>query len=182
MGRRGRNQLRLETRFFVTTTIVDHALVFANEDYCKILIRNIRHYQQRYRFTILGYVLMPSHFHRVVEVDPAFGTISDIMRDIKKHCAWDLLEALRSDRRNDLIRIFEDAASECDDQRLKVWMDRFDAEVIRNEDMLRTKLEYIRNNPVKAGLVAKAEEYRFSSARNYISNDHSILRVKTDWY
>jgi len=182
MGRRGRSQLRLETRFFVTTTIVDHARVFANEGYCMILIRNIQHYQQRFRFTVLGYVLMPSHFHWVVEVDPAFGTISDIMRDIKKHSAWDLLETLRSDQRNDLIRIFADAASGYDDQRSKVWMDRFDDEVIRNEAMLRTKLEYIHQNPVKAGLVAKAEDYRFSSARNYILNDHSVLRVKTDWY
>jgi putative transposase len=182
MGRRGRNQLRLETRFFVTTTIVDHTRVFTNEGYCSILIRNIKYYQQRYRFTVLGYVLMPSHFHWVVEVDPAFGTISDIMRDIKKYSAWDLLEAIRSDRCNDLIRIFEDAAFGYDDQKSKVWMDRFDDEVIRNEAMLRTKLEYIHYNPVKAGLVAKAEDYRFSSARNYILNDHSVLRVKTDWY
>jgi hypothetical protein len=30
------------------------------------------------------------------------------------------------------------------------------------------KLEYIHNNPVKAGLVYKAEEYVFSSAANYV--------------
>jgi len=33
--------------------------------------------------------------------------------------------------------------------------------------LLPQKLEYIHNNPVVAGIVEKAEEYIYSSARNY---------------
>jgi putative transposase len=32
---------------------------------------------------------------------------------------------------------------------------------------LREKLNYIHNNPVEAGIVSKAEEYLYSSARDY---------------
>ena len=46
---------------------------------------------------------------------------------------------------------------------------------------LITKLDYIHNNSVKAGLVEYSEDYRFSSARNYIMDDHSVIKVKTDW-
>jgi hypothetical protein len=60
-------------------------------------------------------------------------------------------------------------------------MPRFDDEVIQNEAMLLTKLDYIHNNPVKAGLVENPEDYRFSSARNYSMDDHSVIIVKTDW-
>ena len=60
-------------------------------------------------------------------------------------------------------------------------MNRFDDEVIQNVGMLRTKLEYIHNNPVQAGLVASPEEYKYSSARNYILGDHSIIEIFTDW-
>jgi len=31
----------------------------------------------------------------------------------------------------------------------------------------RQKLDYIHNNPVRAGIVDKAEEYRYSSARDF---------------
>jgi putative transposase len=182
MALRGRSQFPLEKCFFVTTTVVNHVHVFANEDYCWILIRNIQHYQQQYKFSVLGYVVMPSHFHWIVEVEPACGTISDIMRDIKKFCAWEVFEAVKRDQRNDLIKIFTGAARGYRKQSLKFWTDRFDDEVIRNEAMLRTKLEYIHNNPVKAGLVSSVGDYRFSSARNYILGDHSVVEVKTDWF
>ena len=39
--------------------------------------------------------------------------------------------------------------------------------VIYTEAFAAQKLEYIHNNPVDAGIVEKAEEYIYSSARNY---------------
>jgi len=68
-----------------------------------------------------------------------------------------------------------------DDQKRKFWIKRFDDEVIRNAGMLRTKLECIHNNPVKAGLVTNPEDYKYSSARNYVLDDHSVIEVDTDW-
>ena len=94
MGLRGRATLADECFFFVTTTVVNHAPVFTQDKYCDILIHNIKHYQERYKFVVLGYVIMPTHFHWIVEVEPKLGTISDVMRDIKKYSAWDLMEAL----------------------------------------------------------------------------------------
>jgi len=46
--------------------------------------------------------------------------------------------------------------------------------------MFWTKLNYIHKNPVKSGIVLKAEDYKYSSARNYSINDHSILGVNTE--
>ena len=40
------------------------------------------------------------------------------------------------------------------------------------------KLNYIHNNPVEAGLVEKAEDYLYSSARNYSqTNNHGLLEI-----
>jgi hypothetical protein len=60
-------------------------------------------------------------------------------------------------------------------------MPRFDDEVIRDQQMFCTKLNYIHSNPIKAGLVTKAEDYKYSSARNYIRDDHSILKVDIEY-
>ena len=84
MGLRGRDKLTDESIFFVTTSIVKHANVFTQYKYCDILVSNILHYQKRYCFTILAYVIMQSHFHWIIIVDKSKGNISDIMRDIKK--------------------------------------------------------------------------------------------------
>jgi len=181
MGRRGRSLLKDETTFFVTTTVVNFAKVFTSDKYCDILVRNIRHYQKQYKFDIIGYVIMPSHFHWIVEVNPEFGTISDVMRDLKKFSSWDLLEALENYKKSGLLQMFRLESRGYSDQKHKFWMKRFDDEYIRNDEMLTTKLDYIHNNPVAAGLVSIPEDYKYSSARNHILGDHSVLKVKTDW-
>ncbi len=181
MGRRGRLSLTDDEVFFVTTTVVNFTKVFVEDLYCDILINNIKYYQQQYGFIIFGYVIMPSHFHWIVRIQQKKGTISDVMRDIKKHSAWDMMEALQKENRPDLLRLFELNAQSYPDQHRKFWMKRFDDQVIRNPGMMRTKLEYIHNNPVKAGLVANQEDYKYSSSRNYFLNDHSVLKIDCDW-
>ena len=159
MGRRGRaNILEFNDTFFVTTTVVEFIKIFLSECYCDILVNNIKHYQQRYSFKILGYVIMPSHWHWIVTIDRTKGTLSDIMRDIKKYSAWDLMDMLEKEGRNDLLETFARNAQEYPDQKRKLWMPRFDDEAIRNREMFKTKLDYIHNNPVSAGLVYKPED------------------------
>jgi putative transposase len=179
MGLRGRNNLTEEHFFFVTTTVVRFLPIFRNFLYCNILIENIKHYQKRYKFDILGYVIMPSHFHWIVEVFPEFGTISDIMRDIKKFTAWQIFDEIKKLENASFDKVFKEESHGIADQERKLWIKRFDDEVIRDQRMFWTKLIYIHNNPVEAGLVFKPEDYKYSSARNYLRNDHSIITVNT---
>ena len=180
MGRRGRTDFKDENYFFVTTTIVNHARAFICEPCCTALINNIKYYQAKYKFSILAYIIMPPHFHWILEINPEKGTISDIMRDIKKHSAWDIMEILEKLNDNELIKLISQSAESYKDQKRKLWEKRFDDEVIRNQKMFFNKLYYIHNNPIKAGLVNLPEEYKYSSAKNYVNDDYSILFVDTE--
>lgn len=181
MGRRGRNNLTEERFYFVTTTVVRFTPVFANQHFCDILMSNIKHCREKYNFVVLGYVIMPSHFHWNLIVNPKFGTISDIMRDIKKFTAWQIFDNLEENKNDALLKISHESAEGLKDQIRKLWMPRFDDEVIRNQQMFWAKLNYIHNNPVKAGLVSRAEDYKYSSARNYINGDHSVVEVDVEY-
>ncbi len=123
---------------------------------------------------------MPTHFHWIIEVKNELGNISEIMRDIKKFSAWQIFDHLENTNEVELLQLFEKEAMVIKDQNRKLWMKRFDDEVIRDQKMFWTKLNYIHKNPVKSGLVLKAEDYKYSSARNYAFNDHSILEVNTE--
>ena len=103
MALRGRNKLTDERYFFVTTTVVRFLKVFDSPKVCDILIGNIKHYRSKYKFTVLAYVIMPSHFHWIVEVNPEYGTISDIMRDLKRHSSVEITDYLKN---NTTLRIF----------------------------------------------------------------------------
>ena len=130
MSQRGRIKLLYCSHFFVTTTVVDFFQVFTDENACELLIKNINHYKNKYNFIILGYVIMPSHFHWIIEVNKKFGTKSDIMRDIKKYSAWDIMEYLIKINYGYNNKITASAQS-YSNQKRKFRMPRFDDEVIR---------------------------------------------------
>ncbi len=94
------------------------------------------------------------------------------MRDVKKFTVWKVFDLIELKKLDELETIFIKEAKGIEYQRRKLWIKRFDDQVIRNEKMFWTKLKYIHNNPVKAGLVEKVEDYKYSSARNYVYNDH----------
>jgi len=62
-------------------------------------------------------------------------------------------------------------------RRYQVWEDRFDDLALYSPEVFGTKLDYVHSNPVKRGLVDTPSDYAYSSARNYDSGDHSVIRV-----
>ncbi len=59
-------------------------------------------------------------------------------------------------------------------QNFKVWQNGYHAEKVYSNKFIRQKVNYIHNNPVIEKLVAKPEDYMFSSARNYAELDSEI--------
>lgn len=57
----------------------------------------------------------------------------------------------------------------------KVWQDGNDAQEIHTTAFLEEKMNYIHNNPVKAELVGRAEDYLYSSARDYSGESISMV-------
>ena len=180
MGLRGRNNFVEENCYFITTTVVYFTAIFTSNKLCDLLIENIKHYKTKYHFKILGYVIMPTHFHWIVRTDNKYGFISDIMRDLKKYSAWDILDEIDNNDNSNLSKVFKIYARKYADQKRKFWKERFDDVVIRSRKFFIEKLRYIHNNPVKAKLVEQPEDYKYSSARNYKFNDHSVIFIDTD--
>ena len=92
------------------------------------------------------------------------------------------MDMLEKEEGSNLLETFARNAQEYPDQKRKLWMPRFDDEAIRNREMFKTKLDYIHNNPVQAGIVDVPEDYKYSSARSYLSDDETVLAVDTEWY
>jgi putative transposase len=61
-----------------------------------------------------------------------------------------------------------------------LWQEGSHPKVIETEEVLRQKLEYIHQNPVKRGYVSDPTHWRYSSARNYARME-ALVPVSTDW-
>lgn len=99
---------------------------------------------QRIPMRTLAYCLMPNHFH------VALWPYAD--GDLSRWMQWLLTAHVRR------YHTYHETSGH-------IWQGRFKAFPIEQDDHLLTVLRYIEQNPVRANLVARAEDWRWSSAR-----------------
>jgi putative transposase len=129
--------------------------------------------RQRYRFVVVGYVIMPEHIHLLV-TEPEVGTPSTVMQVLKQRTARALLPKRK--RRNPRQRnLFEQ------EPRRAFWQARFyDFNVWTTKKRVE-KLRYMHRNPVKRALVTSPEQWRWSSYRFYLLEEAGPVRVNEGW-
>jgi putative transposase len=57
------------------------------------------------------------------------------------------------------------------------------AEHINSDNFIRQKIDYIHENPVRAGIVEKPEEYLYSGARTYADLEGvlDVIKIDSKW-
>jgi putative transposase len=129
--------------------------------------------RQCYRFVVVGYVVMPEHVHLLIS-EPEVGTPSTVMQVLKQRTARALLpkRRRRDARQRELFG---------EEPRRVFWQARFyDFNVWTTKKRIE-KLRYMHRNPVKRGLVASPEQWRWSSYRFYLLGEPGPVRVNDGW-
>lgn len=156
--------------FFMTFTVVDWIDLFSRKLSRDILIKNLQHCRLHKELSVGAYVIMTNHMHVIWQ--SRSGKLSGTVRDFKSFCTKELIAAIESNpesRRAWLLRAFRFHAGGTNQNKdYKIWTSNNHPEQIFSENFLRIKLNYIHDNPVRAGWVEKAEDYLYSSASNYI--------------
>jgi len=129
--------------------------------------------RERYRFVVVGYVVMPEHVHLLIS-EPEVGTPSTAMQVLKQRSAHALLPARRrrDPRQRELFG---------EEPRRVFWQARFyDFNVWTTKKRIE-KLRYMHRNPVKRGLVESPEQWRWSSYRFYLLDEPGPVRINEGW-
>jgi putative transposase len=162
---------------FVTCTVLGNTPLFSLSEPAQIVIDCWRTMQQSGRLNIYGYVIMEDYLHLIASA----ADLPKEVRFFKAATASQILQLLQSP---DLLgmakRLKRFQNQQKSDPACLVWQDGGAAEILLNHDLMRKKLDYMHNNPVKRGYVASPTEYRFSSARDY-AGQPGLLPVMTDW-
>jgi len=64
----------------------------------------------------------------------------------------------------------------------RLWKPRFDDLIITTEKLLKIKMDYIHNNPVKAGLVASAVDWKYSSAVDWLTDKDGLAKIDKEYH
>jgi putative transposase len=111
----------------------------------------------RHQARIYAYVLMPEHMHMLVNEPPQI-LLAQFLKALKQMTS----RKLRG-------------------QRERFWQDRYYDSNIRGETARSEVIRYIHRNPVKRGLVAKPEDWPWSSFCHYATGARGIVETESDW-
>jgi REP element-mobilizing transposase RayT len=158
---------------FITSTIVEWLPVFTSAAYCDIIIESFEYCRQHKGLRIHGWVIMDNHIHAVVFAPD----LPRVIADLKKYTARRILEQLKADNREWLLKEFAHfrGASKTDSEH-QVWQEGFHPQAIVDDAMMLQKLEYMHNNPVTRGMVASVEHWRYSSAHEWLPGALPVLK------
>jgi REP element-mobilizing transposase RayT len=157
---------------------VDWIDVFTRPIYRDIAIDSLKYCQKNKGLQVFGYVIMSNHIHLIANSPD--GHLSDTLRDFKKFTAKTIIANIKESdesRREWMLNRFEfNAQRHSRNENYQEWTHENHAIILYSNDFIQEKLDYIHNNPVRARIVEKPEDYLYSSARNYADLD-SILEV-----
>src|SRR2546428_4560512 len=133
-------------------------------------------------FLILAYVIMPDHFHVITDGEKKASLIQRFINGITSRRVIDFLKKDGHTSSLEKLRHEEYRRG----HRYSLWDHHPNVRLLTSEGMLMQRVHYTHQNPVRLGLVERAEDYRFSSARiwnrNPLENEPLMLDVeKIKW-
>jgi len=178
MARRGYIIHDQQGIYFMTFTVVGWIDLFTRRCYRDIVIESLKYCQQEKGLHLHAYVIMSNHIHLAASVDEG-RSLSDFVRDCKKFTAKRIIEQIETgateSRREWMLHQFKYYASRhTRNEVYQVWEHDNHFIELSSAAFTQQKIDYIHDNPVKAGLVYRAEDYVYSSASNYAGIDELI--------
>ena len=82
---------------FITTSTYRRSRLFTCQRFCWAFVETLRQLRQETGFLLIGWVLMPEHFHLLIRPQPAADTVR-FMQELKKRSAQQIIAALDRNR------------------------------------------------------------------------------------
>ena len=128
---------------------INKEYIFYNNEYIKQYLKIIEKYKKDFNFTIIAYCIMNNHAHFLVYTEE----IQELSKFVQK---------------TNLVysKMYNNKEHRCG----VLFRNKYQAEPIYDVKYLANCINYIHQNPVKAGIVSKCEDYKYSSYNDYMNN------------
>jgi REP element-mobilizing transposase RayT len=167
-----------EGLYFLTFQVIDWIDIFTKQIYRDIVVESLTYAIENKCLDIFAFVIMSNHVHLIAQ--SRNGQLSSTIRDIKKYTSRKITETIQNtseSRSKWMINQFHfNAKQHTRNKMFQVWSHENHAVYLYSSSFIREKMEYLHNNPVRAGWVEKAEDYLYSSARYYAGLD-CVLKI-----
>jgi REP element-mobilizing transposase RayT len=158
-----------DAAYFMTFQIVNWIDIFTRKRYRDIVIDSMKYCIQNKGLTIYSYVIMSNHVHLLASAEG--NELSEVVGGMKSITSRRMIESIFNEpesRRDWMIDLFKQSASSHKrNTNYQIWTHENHAVECYSPKFTWQRINYIHENPVRAGIVDVAENYVYSSAINY---------------
>ncbi|MBK7343687.1 MAG: transposase [Saprospiraceae bacterium] len=158
---------------FLTLTVVGWIDVFSMASHRNILLQSLDFCRRQKGLLIYAYVIMTNHLHLVAQVNEQnSNSLGDVIQDFKRYTGHLLIQAIQSgeeSRKSWMMHMLKFYARGSRSNRThQFWQEDNYPTALFSDKVIWNKINYIHQNPVRAGFVEYPENYLYSSASNYV--------------
>ena len=169
-----------ELPHFVTSTVTGWIDALSREVYKEIICDTLLYCTKEKGMNLHAWVIMSNHIHLVISASGGI-MISDLMRDLKKFTSHKIIKAIaenqQESRREWMLNLFRYAGMNSNNE-YQFWRPDYHPIALDREEKMRQKINYLHENPVRAGLVWEATHYKYSSATDYLGKSKGLLPIE----
>lgn len=136
---------------FITCVTANRKPIFSTQENQDLFWATYQNVVHKHPFNLVAFVLLPDHFHWLVEMPNADVNFSKIMMSLK----WNF--TLEYKKKHQISTS------------LVLWQRGFWDHVIRDEDDFQKHLDYIHWNPVKHDHARRAFDWKYSSFQDWVA-------------
>ena len=163
---------------FITAVAKSRLPVFQTDAIKMITCKAVDEARNSCGFLLFAYVIMPDHFHVLTDSPRKPSVVLQFVKGIVSRRVLGYLKQMKYE--TSLRKLEHDNWKR--NHRYSLWQHDSDVFSITSEATFLQKVNYIHQNPVRAGLVGRAQEYQWSSARswNRCANNEEPLTVDVE--
>ncbi|WP_428236372.1 REP-associated tyrosine transposase [Gracilimonas sp.] len=164
MGRSRYKILDERYPYFITSSIVNGYNLLSEKRFRDILLDGLNFLSRERRIKLYAYVIMSNHIHFISKGK----NLSKCIAGFKSFTARQIIDSMIEDgNKYWLNRLKEARVNNRTDREYQLWTEGFHPKQIFSDEVMEQKLDYIHYNPVKAGLVRRESDWRYSSYGDY---------------
>ena len=157
--------------YFVTYTVVGWIDVFTRDEYRQALLDSWNFCVKKKGLVIYSWCIMTNHVHMIVSSRK--NEMKDIMRDMKSFTSGKIRKLIEDNpeesRKEWILKMMVKEGTENGNNKgFQFWQQHNHPVILDTNYLIDQKIEYIHNNPVKAGFVDEPENFLYSSAGDYV--------------
>jgi putative transposase len=170
--------------YFFTSVTHNRLPVFQTDKFKKLLCSALNDARTSSGMLYFAYAIMPDHIHIVTD---GKRSPSDSLRYLNGVTARKIIDYLKENGPESSLNKLR-LAEKKHDYKYSLWEHHSDKFLLTSESLFMQKVRYINNNPVADGLVERAEEYKYASARYWLKKpllDNEPLEMdirQIKWY